>query len=195
MDISNIITQKKELRKEMLDKINSLSEKQVEGYSSKINCNLLSLSGIHNYDNIMFFLSIGNEVKTKESIEDLIGVSKIYAPVSFKNRIMKPYLLRGIDDVKLGAYDIPVPASGMELPKEDLDCIILPGLAFDRSGSRLGRGFAYYDTFLTSINPLKIGLCYDFQVIENVPVTEQDKGVDIIVSEKGIYYTDKTSQR
>lgn len=68
--------------------------------------------------------------------------------------------------------------------KEDIDLIILPGVAFDKSGGRLGYGGGYYDKYLNSCpqDICKVALCYDFQIVENVPVEEHDvKANDVII--------------
>jgi 5-formyltetrahydrofolate cyclo-ligase len=187
-DLERIAQEKKRLRLEMLDRIDSLSKGQVEEYSDKINSRLLDLPEINQSQSIMFFLSIDNEVQTREGIEKLLISKEIYAPVSYKNKMMKAFRLENLSQVKLGAYNIPIPSGKEEIDKEMLDAIVLPGLAFDLKGNRVGRGFGYYDFFLRGTKAKRIALCYDFQVLpEWQYVTDRDQGVDVIVTEKDIY--------
>lgn len=61
--------------------------------------------------------------------------------------------------------------------------IIVPGVAFDNNNNRLGRGKAYYDKLLKESKSYKVGVCFDFQLIEEVPVDEYDIKMDLIISE------------
>ncbi len=68
--------------------------------------------------------------------------------------------------------------------------VLIPGLAFDRSGNRLGRGKGYYDRFLAQPgmeNAIKVGICWDLQVIQDVPVSAHDVTMDWVVTEEGIF--------
>jgi 5-formyltetrahydrofolate cyclo-ligase len=69
-----------------------------------------------------------------------------------------------------------------------LDIILVPGVAFDRKGNRVGYGLAYYDRFLKKFSPstVKIALAYDFQVVSDIPCEKHDQVVDIIITEREI---------
>lgn len=70
---------------------------------------------------------------------------------------------------------------------EKIDIFIVPGVAFDRMGNRLGRGGGYYDKLLAGVPSPKIGLAYSFQVLAEVPRTSYDVPMDMVVTEVGIY--------
>lgn len=59
--------------------------------------------------------------------------------------------------------------------------VIVPGIAFDLNNNRLGRGKAYYDKFLEKINTVKIGLCFDFQIVDKVPIESTDIKMDLVL--------------
>ena len=65
--------------------------------------------------------------------------------------------------------------------------MILPGLAFDFNGNRLGYGKGFYDRYLKKGNFIKVGLAYDFQVVDKLEVKEHDQKMDVIVTEKAVY--------
>jgi 5-formyltetrahydrofolate cyclo-ligase len=69
---------------------------------------------------------------------------------------------------------------------KQIDCFIVPGLAFDRRGHRLGRGRGFYDTLLNNVSVPKIALAYDIQIIAEVPVTKYDVPVTMVITEKQI---------
>ena len=85
-----------------------------------------------------------------------------------------------------GAFGIPEP--GPEHPEadpEEIDLVLVPGMAFDRAGRRLGRGKGYYDRFYAGIKgkkPMLLGICYDFQISSGIPVEEHDITADVIIA-------------
>lgn len=69
------------------------------------------------------------------------------------------------------------------------DLLIIPGLAFDENGGRLGRGKGFYDRFLSHFKGIKVGICFEEQLIDTVPREDHDVIVDFVVSERGIFRT------
>jgi 5-formyltetrahydrofolate cyclo-ligase len=86
--------------------------------------------------------------------------------------------------LKLGPYGVHEPVEEKCLRLADLDLIIVPGLAFDKSGNRLGRGKGYYDRFLSKLpsDTQSVGLAFDFQILPFVPTTEHDVSVTRVIS-------------
>jgi 5-formyltetrahydrofolate cyclo-ligase len=80
------------------------------------------------------------------------------------------------------------PKGGRAWPLDDIDLIITPGLAFDRSGNRLGRGGGYYDRFLSQdgVRAATCGLVFAEQVVEALPVSENDRRVDMVVTDREV---------
>jgi 5-formyltetrahydrofolate cyclo-ligase len=99
---------------------------------------------------------------------------------------------RGEDELTAGPHGLREPmASCAEVPVESLDVMLVPGLAFDAAGRRLGHGGGYYDDAgrrLRAGRPdaLMIGVCYDFQVVDSCPADERDVPVDLIVTERRV---------
>lgn len=92
------------------------------------------------------------------------------------------------DDLRLGRYGILEPvASCPEMPAEDIDLFLVPGLAFDRQGRRLGYGGGYYDELgaylRASGRGMLVGFGYDFQLVESCPVEEGDVAIDCLVTD------------
>ncbi|KAH6798558.1 5-formyltetrahydrofolate cycloligase [Perilla frutescens var. frutescens] len=133
---------------------------------------------------------------------------KLYVPrVEDKNSFMRMLNITRMDDLIANSMDIlepaPCDAEGNErqdvmLADEPVDLFLLPGLAFDRSGRRMGRGGGYYDTFLTKYQelakdrkwkkPLFVALSYSLQILEDgvIPVTPNDIPIDALVSSSGV---------
>ena len=117
-----------------------------------------------------------------------------YIP-AFDEAISSYRLAQLTEEFKTGKFGIPEPANPVFAPRE-LDVIIVPGIAFDRAGHRLGRGGGFYDRLLPQYRALKIGICFDFQClpvlsdegveVEEIPVEPHDCNVDLLVTESQI---------
>jgi len=134
--------------------------------------------------NVMFYISFDGEVDTEKMIKHARMLGKIVTvPVCSKSRRIIPCLLN--DNVKLvrGLYGTWVPAVKRALGCRAIDLVIVPGVAFDRRGNRLGRGKGYYDRFLRKLpdNTTSIGLAFDFQILPKVPTTRRDVSVKRVI--------------
>ena len=180
---------KDKIRKEILAKRNILSDKDINKKSDLIIKNLTSY--IENVQNIMIFMDMKTEVKITKLLElhpkKNFFISKI---TNSKNREMKinKYNKNELILHKFGYYES---SSNDFYDEEILDVVIVPALAFDSKKNRIGFGGGYYDTFLEKVRKknnkaLFIGVCYDFQIIGEVPVEEHDIILDCVVSEKKV---------
>jgi len=93
------------------------------------------------------------------------------------------------------AMGVRTPASGTEVAPASLDLVVVPGVAFDRSGRRLGRGAGYYDRFLSRLSPhtATAGICFDEQVVDAVPHDEHDRTVDCVFTPSHTISASRTS--
>ena len=85
-----------------------------------------------------------------------------------------------------GAYGIQEPVGEKTVGIESIDTVIVPAMAYDRTGNRLGRGRGYYDRLLAGSRCRKIGFVYDCQIVDRVPTDQFDVAVDVIVTDKQI---------
>lgn len=86
-------------------------------------------------------------------------------------------------DLVEGAFNIMEPQGPLFTDYGKIDVVVVPGMAFDKKGNRLGRGKGYYDRFLSQLPPYiyKIGVCFDFQKFDNIPAEETDVRMDCVV--------------
>jgi len=171
----------------MLEKLRKQKEEAAQKKSFKIKEKLFRLKLFKRAKTVMFYLAFGGEVQTKEMINAAIKLGKrvVVPACDIKVRKIIPCLLFplggirnkkggfpgvGISDIKQGAYRINEPVCRRPVGKKDIDLIIVPGLAFDKKGNRLGRGLGYYDRFLKTIpvDTPKIGLAFKFQVLNRL---------------------------
>ena len=180
---------KDEIRKQILEKRSSLSLEEVDKKSELIIENLAPY--LKNAQNIMIFMDMKNEVRITKLIElypeKNFFISKI---VNSKNREMKinKYNENELVLHKFGYYES---SSDDFYDEKILDIVIVPALAFDSSKNRIGFGGGYYDTFLNKVrgknkNTLFIGVCYDFQMIEEVPIEGHDITLDLVINESEV---------
>lgn len=156
--------------------------------SARIFENLFSIDCFTSAQSVCTFLSAFKEPDTDGIIKALTDRGcAVAVPITHMDTgLLTLSYIDGMDSLRSGAYGIPEPRHVREARIEDIDAVIVPGLAFDRSGGRTGFGKGYYDRLLQDARAVKIGLCYQFQVIDYVPVRKHDVTMDFIVTENEI---------
>jgi len=172
---------KHKIRRHIKEKLNSHSELEKAGKSGIIKDRLLNEEAFKEAKVVMFYVSLKDEVNTMSMIDEAIKVGKrVCVPVIVKEekRLIAGEIKDRIADLEKQHFGIYQPKEGhvKEVPLEDIDLVIVPGIAFDKKNVRLGRGHGYYDRFLCSVpNHTKtIGLAFDFQVLEHLPQDSHD---------------------
>ena len=173
------------IRKLILKKRNSLPEKKLLSFSERIKASLFSAKEYQSAKAVMFYVSFNKEVSTHKMIIESLKTKIGIVPKCVKNEIV-PHKIQSFSELKKGTLGILEPKTKKVFPKEKIDLIIVPGIAFDKRGFRIGYGKGYYDRFLKNIKAMKIALVFEFQVIEKVPNHEKDVPVDKIITEKRI---------
>jgi len=140
---------------------------------------------------ILFYVSYDNEVYTHEMIKESLEVKKqvVVPKTDMNKRTILCSTLTKWDDLLAGAYNILEPRQEClnEVSPESIDLIIMPGIAFDCQGNRIGHGMGYYDRLLKKkMNAHRLGLAFEFQIVENIPTEPHDIKVEKIVTEKRI---------
>lgn len=129
---------------------------------------------------VMLYSSLPDEVQTIEFIEKWRHKKRIILPTVVGDDII-PVELTDDTDFAIGDFNILEPQNKPYNGSYDL--IIVPGVAFDKDGNRIGRGKGYYDRFLSKNMDIKrIGICFDFQLIEEVPTEDNDIRMHEIIS-------------
>ncbi len=180
---------KEKIRKEIKEKRRGLSKEENRKKSKEIKERLFGLTEFRDADTILFYISYDAEVFTHDMICELLYKKNIVVPVSNKNdRSLTLSNLKSWEELCLGSHNILEPKKECikEISIDEIDLIIVPGLAFDKKGNRLGHGKGYYDRLLKKTNAKTIGLTFEFQIINKIPINKHDKPVEIIVTEKRI---------
>ena len=191
MVFATLKTDKKYIRSTMLRRRNSLSREEVIDLSYKIEINLFSWKKFLSCDHILYYCSFGNEVMTDTMIDRSLSLrNKVYVP-----RILKKEGKLEICEIENLEKNFLINSLGMREPHGinvktvspvKIDAVVTPGLAFDRSGSRIGFGGGYYDKLFVELRnqSLRIGVAYDFQRAESLYQDPWDKKVHKVITEK-----------
>tara|TARA_A100001037_G_scaffold275530_1_gene274114 strand:- start:348 stop:941 length:594 start_codon:yes stop_codon:yes gene_type:complete len=180
---------KAKVRKIMAQQRNDLAVSEVTELSQKIEENLFSCDEFLDRQRILYYLSFNKEVSTDRMISrSLMLKKKVYVPRIDKSRKkMEICQIKSIGvDMKLNYFGIREPVDApVELPR-NIDVVIIPGLAFDRFGGRIGFGGGYYDTLLAELpkNSLLIGVGYSFQILDSIHQDFWDKKLQKVITEK-----------
>jgi 5-formyltetrahydrofolate cyclo-ligase len=170
----------------MLEKRNRLEGSEIVKRSKRIQEFVINSKEFQPVKVVGAYFAFGSEVKTDLIIERarMLG-KKIVLPsvkedkITFYELSSSKYLIRG----RFGIME-PVPYKRVS----KIDLLVVPGIAFDKKGYRLGYGKGYYDRLLSGKRTFSIGLAYSFQLLENLPHDRYDKRLDAIASEDGIRY-------
>ena len=178
----NII--KQGLRQAFLERRASLEPAAREKASAAINNRLLESAEYERAATIAAYMPLAEEVDVRPLIDRAMDAGKkIMVPrVNHQETGLDYCYLGSVDDLEEGPYGILEPA-GPPDSTADLDLIVVPALAFDMHGHRLGYGAGYYDRFLKTVEATLIGVSFDAQMIDILPVAEHDVAVDKIVTE------------
>lgn len=178
---------KNKIKESILEKRNSLARDKILEKSKKISEILFNLNQFKKSKTIMFFVSFNSEVNTHEMIKKTLGNKNVVIPKVIQHEI-EPSVIIDFDNlVPSGKFGILEPIEPMKIAYKNIDLVLVPGIAFDTECHRIGYGFGYYDKFLRKVpKAIKIGLCFDFQIVDKIPREEHDVPVDFIVTEEKI---------
>jgi 5-formyltetrahydrofolate cyclo-ligase len=174
----------------MIEKRKSMPKEEVMKNSRIIKDRLFNLSEYRNARNVLFYVSYDNEVFTHEMVKDALSDENknVFVPITDMNKrqIIVSQLFNW-DDLEPGAYGILEPREKKIVSQDKIDIVIVPGIAFDLRGHRIGHGIGYYDKLLKKMSDYtSIGLAFEKQILQRIPNREYDVAVDIIITEKRI---------
>lgn len=184
------IQDKKVLRRTVLRQRRALSAAEKAGLDAAVLRQLLTLLPTLSADRPLFcYVGAGFEVATRTFLSACFNAGiPVCVPLCTGSGIMEARLLHSMQELVPGAYDLPEPPPSSRLiPPDALGTVIVPGLAFDAQGYRLGRGGGFYDRYLTQLpdaTPV-YGLCYR-SFIRILPRDMHDRPVGSIITEEGV---------
>ena len=186
--------QKDQLRKQAHSNRNAQENK--DDLSRRIVGAFMALPEYAKANTVMFYIDVRSEVRTRHDLELALQSGKtIIVPWCNDDGELELFRLGSMDELEVGMYKILEPRKELRsLPEkqvnvEELDLIMVPGVAFDRRGARMGHGKGYYDKLLQHARkdtPL-IALAFECQLFEQIPVADHDIFMDKIITEDQVY--------
>ena len=176
------------LRKMILKARRSLPAEYRQRASEAIMARLLECEAYRRAEAVMAYASMADEVQLQGLLEHSLKAGKLLAlPYVISQGLMGAARVKSLAALTEGAYGIlTVAEEGREmLPPGSLELIVVPGVAFGCDGSRLGMGAGFYDRFMSENEPqaLRIALCFDCQLAEEIPMEKHDQRVEAIITE------------
>ena len=140
---------------------------------------------------VMLFLPLGKEINTGFAVERAFEQGKVVVvpKVLWADREMAAVRMVSIDcEMRAGRYGLREPVSGGNVPIDQIDLVVVPGLGFDAHGNRLGRGGGFYDRFLSNSDCRAVlcGLGFERQVIDELPTKKFDVKMDMLATDQQV---------
>lgn len=172
---------KQELRKQ-IRALKSLHTSSVTQQSANIMASLENHPVFKRAAIILFYHSLDDEVNTHDFLKKWQDKKQILLPVVVGEELELRHF-ESFQQMQIGAYHIQEPIGECFDEFDTIDLAIIPGMAFNKEGKRLGRGKGYYDRLLPKLkNAYKIGICFPYQLVENVPTDKHDILMDEVLT-------------
>lgn len=184
-------TEKAEIRRRILARRKTLSPEDMERRGTAIQSRLVELEEYRRARTIHCYVSVKGEADTHRLIDRARQFRKrIVVPiVGPERRTLRHSEISSLDQLTDGPFGLLEPRREHVRPVDlsEIDLVIVPGVAFDSQGNRIGFGGGFYDNFLKEVRVPKIGLAYEFQIVDRIPVATHDRKVDKVVTEYRVY--------
>lgn len=166
-----------------------------DSLSLRIHERIEAMSEYHSAATILYYVDVRDEVRTRPALAGAVASGKRIVIPYCVDRTLELFLLESVDELAPGAYRIPEPKPELrrlphkQVAADEIDLLLIPGLAFDQRGGRIGYGKGYYDRLLAAARPdaLLCGLAFDCQIFDGVPMQPHDVFMDRVVTETDIH--------
>jgi 5-formyltetrahydrofolate cyclo-ligase len=193
--MEDVKARKSEIRRSTVARRDALSKKQRAEKSAAIMSRLFEFANFLESKIVLFYLSHKSEVDTEPMIHKALALEKIIALplIDGEKREIIPLKIDNLDrDTQPGYRGIREPISRRckQIPVQQVNLAIIPGIAFDERGGRIGYGTGFYDRFIPNldITTRKVALAFECQIVPQIPMEPHDRYTDIIITEKRIVY-------
>lgn len=185
---SIIVADKNRIRKQILTRRDAEPVQNQEERSTHIFRNLVPI--ISSYDSVGLYVPIKSEVRTQKIHNHLLamGIAPLYPAIRTRGRNQVMVFTRVDDPRSMNHFrhGFPQPKRFVTHPRNAIDALIVPGVAFDHRGHRIGYGGGYYDKYLAKFDGEIIGIGYDFQLIDSIPHEQHDVRMHRVVTDDRI---------
>lgn len=176
------------------------AQKNKDAVSRKICECFIALPAYEQAETVLWYVHCRTEVRTMETLDKVLGQGKrcvipYCTEDEFGQNKLGLWLLRDLSELISGCWNIPEPPANRwfepdrQISADELDLVLVPGVAFDRDGGRLGNGAGYYDRLLANVrsDTCLAGVCYQSQLVAQVETGPLDVSMDIVITENQVY--------
>ncbi len=182
------VLSKKELRYRLRNLRRTLPTQEHQELSRAVVENIKSIESLKSARVILTFCPFDGEPDISPLLRELLAEDKELLLPKLEQGSMKLCRIRSFDGLAPGSFCLLEPVHCQEVEPELVEFALVPGVAFDLRGCRLGMGKGFYDRVLGRIRGFKVGVAFSFQVLDEIPCDPWDQKVDAIVTEKTIIY-------
>lgn len=183
--------EKAELRKEIRKRLKEMTQAEYKNRSQEIHKNLFATNAWKEAKTIGLTISIFPEVDTYGIIEEAWRTGKRVAAAKCipETRALRFYIITDFAQLEKGYFGLyePVVQKTEELAKADIDLLLVPGIGFTKNGFRLGVGGGYYDRYLEDFHGHTLSICFQEQLVAELPLEPHDRPIQQIVTENDVY--------
>ena len=159
-----------------------LSEMEKASAADEVFARLEKTAAFMMAENILMYHSLPDELSTIKFLKKWHDRKRFFLPrVNGVNLDILPYEETRLE---LGSFHIEEPTGDDVADVDDIELMIVPAVAFDRKGNRLGRGKGFYDRLLATSRATKIGVGYEFQLLDSIPSEPHDVAMDMVITQK-----------
>lgn len=179
--------EKRRLRIRLFHRLKTQKEEDRRRKSEAIRRKLFRLAVFRKAKTVLCYVSLSYEVETWLLMKQMLEIGKRVVVPRVHGRDLRLSEVRDLGrDLAPGAFGVwePTPKTIRPVHPDELDLVLVPGVAFDRSGQRLGHGQGYFDRFLSRLprTTPRVGLCFEFQLLDRLPVSSHDQTVQTVLS-------------
>ena len=174
--------EKSEIRRKIRNLRMMLSEMEKASAAEEVFAQLEKTAAFMMADNILMYHSLPDELQTIKFLRKWQDRKRFFLPrVNGVNLDILPYEETRLE---LGSFHIEEPTGEDMVDVSDIELMVIPAVAFDRKGNRLGRGKGFYDRLLSTSKATKIGVGYEFQLFDDIPTEPHDVAMDMVITQK-----------
>ena len=182
---------KQAIRDEIRERIARLNESERHAASVAACERLIALDPFKSANTVMLYLPMADEVDVTNVALRCFqrGISVCAPRINWETKRLTPTEIHDFDDaIEIGRNSVPEPSPGRPIPPSDIDFIVIPGVAFDAHGARVGRGGGFYDRFLgcsgLRSRTIRCGIGFDVQMVDEAPSLAHDVRLDMVVTDR-----------
>lgn len=176
--------EKSDIRRKIKNLRMMLSEMEKASAAEEVFSQLEKTAAFMMADTVLMYHSLPDELSTHRFLKKWHDRKRFFLPrVNGVNLEILPYEETRLE---LGSFQIEEPIGNDTADVDDIELMVIPAVAFDRKGNRLGRGKGFYDRLLANSKATKIGVGYEFQLLDSIPVEPHDVTMDMVITQKTI---------